>query len=318
MENANTGIDLKKARIAFCGKQLVGIWQQKALYLFLLPAIVFTLIFSYRPMYGVIMAFQHYDIVKGLWGSNFIGLDNFKNFFTDSAFYHALRNTVAMSFLNFIFGFPAPIIFAILINELSWTRFKRIVQSITYLPHFISWVVVAGLLYRMLEQDTGIVNILLHNLGFEKIGFFREPKYFWGIYVTSGIWKEVGWGSILYLSAMTAINPELYEAAFADGAGRFRRIWHITLPGIAPTVVMLLILSISGFFSGSFDAIFPLRNPMISETSDVIDVYSYFRGIRMGDYGYATAIGVAQALVAFMLLYLGNKGAKRFTEYSLF
>ncbi|OGO81233.1 MAG: hypothetical protein A2Y21_00935 [Clostridiales bacterium GWC2_40_7] len=296
------------------------LWKQKVLYMFLLPAVAFTLVFNYRPMYGIVMAFQKYDILKGIWGSEFTGLANFKEFLANPDFYNALRNTAALSILNLAIGFSLPIIFAILINEFSWNKYRKIVQSVTYLPHFVSWVIVAGLLYRMLDQDSGIVNIFLQAIGSESIGFFREPKYFWGIFITAGVWKELGWNSILYLSAMTSINPELYEAATTDGAGRLRRIWHITLPGILPTITMLLILTISSFFTsgGAFEPIMALRNPMVAQTSDIIDVYTYFRGIRMGDYGYATAIGLTQAVMSILLLFTANKGMKKFTGYSLF
>jgi putative aldouronate transport system permease protein len=261
-------------------KLFADVCSQRMLYLFLLPAIIFTLVFNYRPIYGVIMAFEKYDIVKGLWGSTFIGLDNFKSFLTDPDFYRALVNTVGLSTLNIIFSFPLPIIFAILLNEFRYTRLKKIVQSITYLPHFLSWVIVAGLLYRLLDQDTGVVNLLIEVFGGEKIGFFREPQYFWGIFTIGSIWKELGWGSILYLSAMTAISQEVYEAATVDGAGRFRRIWHVTLPGIMPTIVLLLILTISSFFSGSgaFEPAYALRNPMVASRSDIIDIFALLIG----------------------------------------
>ncbi len=302
------------------GSLLHRLWKQKILYMFLLPAVAFTLIFNYRPMYGVVMAFQKYDILKGVFGSEFIGSANFREFLSNPDFYNALRNTAALSLLNLAICFPLPIIFAILINEFSWNRYKKIVQSVTYLPHFVSWIIVAGLLYRMLDQDTGIVNVFLQTIGYDTIGFFREPKYFWGIFITSSIWKELGWNSILYLSAMTSINPELYEAAFSDGAGRLRRIWHITLPGILPTISVLLILTVSSFFSsgGAFEPVLALRNPMVAQTSDIIDVYTYFRGIRMGDYGYATAIGLTQAVMSILLLFTANRGMKRLTGYSLF
>lgn len=296
------------------------LWKLKVLYLFIFPAVIFTLVFNYRPIYGVIMAFQQYDILKGIWGSDFIGLSNFKEFLTSPDFYRALTNTVGLSTLNLLIAFPLPIVFAILINEFSYTRYKKIVQSVTYLPHFVSWVIVAGLLYRLLDQDTGVINLMLHALGMEKVGFFREPQYFWSIFISASIWKELGWGSILYLSAMTAINHEVYEAAIVDGAKRFQRIRHITIPGIMPTIVMLLILTISSFFSGSgaFEPAYALRNPMIAERSDIIDVFSYFRGIRNGDYGYATAIGLTQSLLSVTLLFTANKAMKKFTGYSLF
>lgn len=306
--------------------QLAGLWKLKTLYLFLLPAVIFTLVFNYRPIYGVIMAFQDYDIVKGLWGSKFTGLENFRAFLSSPDFYRSLINTMGLSTLNIVIAFPLPIIFAVMLNEFSYLKYKKLVQTITYLPHFISWVIVAGLLYRMLDQDTGVVNTVLETFGISPIAFFREPKYFWGIFTSAGVWKELGWNSILYLSAMTAINLEEYEAALVDGAKRLQRIWYITIPGIMPTIVMLLILTISSFFVGSgslgssgfFEPAYALRNPMVSGSSDIIDIFAYFRGVRNGEYGFATAIGLIQALLSLVLLFGANKMLKKWTGHSLF
>lgn len=296
------------------------VWNQKVLFLFLVPAVVFTLVFHYRPMYGVIMAFQQYNILRGLGGSEFIGIENFASLLVDPHFFRSVRNTVALSSLNLLIVFPIPILFAILLNEYGFRKFNKFVQSVAYLPHFISWVIVAGLLYRLLDEDNGAVNVLLMAAGFEKIAFFREPGLFWGIFTSSNIWKETGWSAILYLSAMAAINPELYEAAIVDGAGRLRRIWHITLPGIMSTVVLLFILTVSNFFNGAgmFEPAYALRNPMLAETSDIIDVYAYFTGVRQGDYGFAAAIGLLQSLTSILILFSVNRGMKRWTGYSLF
>lgn len=320
--DVKSGIEILDLRANTSGirKHLSELWNQKILFLFLLPAVIFTVVFCYRPIYGIIMAFEDYNIIKGLWGSEFTGLANFKDFLTTPDFYRALTNTVGLSTLNLIIAFPLPIIFAVLLNEFNYVRIKRVVQSVTYLPHFISWVIVAGLLYRLLDQDSGAVNIFLEFLGMEKIGFFREPRFFWAIFTSAGVWKELGWNSILYLSAMTAINPEIYEASFVDGAKRFQRIWHITIPGIMPTIVMLLILTISSFFSGAgaFEPAYALRNPMLAERSDIIDVFSYFRGIRNGDYGFAASIGLTQSLMSILLLFTVNKSMKKLSGYSLF
>lgn len=318
MNNPSTLSGVGTIRVPGLGRHFREIWQHKVLYLFIIPAVVVTLVFNYRPMYGVVMAFQKYDIMKGIGGSQFIGLDNFKEFIASPDFYVALRNTIALNLLG-LMTFPLPIVFAILINEFSWMRFKKTVQSITYLPHFISWVIVAGLFYKMLDQDTGIVNLLLQKLGCQSIGFFREPNYFWGILTLTGIWKELGWASILYLSAITAINPEIYEAAIVDGAGRLKRIWYVTLPGIMSTIVILFVLSVSSLLSGgNFEAVMVLRNAMTADTSDIIDVFSYFKGIRMGNYGYATAIGLAQSVLSIIMLFAANKGMKKLTGYSVF
>lgn len=294
-------------------------WRRQLVLLALIvPAIAYTIIFNYKPIYGIIMAFQDFDLLKGISGSDFVGLDNFKAFLEDPDFIIALRNTVAISLLNLLIGFPIPIVFALLLNEFRFRKMKKVVQSITYLPHFISWVIISGLLYRLLDQDSGSVNMILGWFGIESIGFFREPSYFWMIFILSSLWKEMGWNSILYLSAMTSINPELYEAAAVDGAGKFKRAWHVTIPGIMPTIIILFILSVSSLFSSSFDALYPMRNVMIASTSDTIDVFTYFKGIRMGEYGYATAVGLTQSIIGLILLFTVNKTMKKLTGYSLF
>ena len=297
------------------------IWQHKVLYLFLLPSLVFAAIFSYRPMIGIIMAFQDYDILKGLYGSPFVGIKNFTEFLQKPDFYVALKNTLGMNLLGLLIAFPMPIVFSIALSELRCKdSLKKIIQSISFLPRFISWVVVAGLFYKLLERDYGLVNLLLEKIGLEKAAFFGDPKYFWGIYIFGVIWKDLGWNAILYLSAMTSISPELYEAAESDGAGRLRKIWHITLPGIMPTIVTLLILFVSSFFSsaGMMEPILALRNAMIASSSDVIDVYSMTVGIQQGHYAYAAAIGLTQSIISLLLLVGVNKTLKKITGYSLF
>lgn len=294
------------------------LWAQRILFLLLLPAVVQTLLFCYKPMYGVVIAFQNYDILKGIWGSPFIGFGNFQKFLFRSDFMDALRNTVGISTLGLLVGFPLPILFAILVNDFEHRRFGKFVQSVTYLPHFLSWVIVAGLVYRMLDEHTGIVNQMIAACGADRIPFMRDPSKFWGVFTVSGLWKEMGWNSILYLSAMAGISPELYEAAKVDGANRLQCTWHVTLPGIMPTVVIMLIMSLSGFFSTSFDALYPMRNAMVATASDTIDIYSYFRGIQMGEYGYATAIGLFQSVLAIVILFSANKALKKSTGYSIF
>lgn len=307
---------------------LSKIWKQKTLFIFLLPAIVFTLVFNYRPMYGVIMAFQKYDIFKGLSGSEFIGLENFRDFLKEPDFYNALKNTLGINLISLALAFPLPILFAILINEISGDRFKKVAQSITYLPHFISWVVIAGLFYKMLDQDSGIINIIMEKLGMERVGFFRESSYFWGIMIFAVIWKEVGWNSILYLSAIMGIDTQLYEAAEVDGANRFEKIWYITIPSITPTIILLFIMTLGTFVSAgggaggtmapTFEALLAFRNPMVSTSSDVIDVYSYISGIQQGYYSYAAAIGLTQSVASLIIIFGSNKLIKKLSGHSLF
>lgn len=297
------------------------LWQHRLLYLFLLPSLVFVIVFNYRPMIGIIMAFQDYDILKGLYGSPFVGIKNFTEFLQKPDFYVALKNTLGINLLALLIAFPMPIVFSIALSELRCRdSLKKIIQSISFLPRFISWVVVAGLFYKFLERDYGLVNLLLEKIGLGKAAFFGDPKYFWGIYIFGVIWKDLGWNAILYLSAMTSISPELYEAAESDGAGRLKKIWHITLPGIMPTIVTLLILFISNFFNsaGMMEPILSLRNAMVANSSDVIDVYALIVGIQQGHYSYAAAIGVAQSVISLLLLAGVNKMLKKITGYSLF
>ncbi len=321
-DRALTTLGLGDGRLASVPllRTLRRMWSDRSLYLFLLPAAAVTIIFAYMPMYGVLMSFQNYSITKGIWGSDFVGLANFREFLRRPEFYRSVRNTLGLSVLNLTITFPLPIVFAIAISEMGGARFKKVVQSITYLPHFVSWVIVAGLLYRLFSADDGVVNLVLHGLGLTKVPFFRDPRYFWGIFTASCVWKDMGWNAIIFLSAITAINPELFEAALVDGAGRMRRIWSITLPGILPTVTILLIFTISAFFSGSgaFEPVMAMRNAMIADRSDIIDVFSYFKGIRNGEYGFAASIGLTQAAISVFLLLSANAGLKKWWGHSLF
>ncbi|MFC4776121.1 ABC transporter permease [Paenibacillus sp. GCM10023252] len=291
----------------------------KMLYLFLLPAVLVTFIFNYIPLVGVVMAFQDFNIVQGYFGSPFVGLDNFKNFLDNPDFYTALRNTLAMSFLLIIIGFPVPILFAIMINEMKNKAFKRIAQTLTYLPHFLSWVVISGLIYRMLEEYFGAVNLLLNALGLDKIAFLRDPDYFWGILVSGSIWKDMGWNSIIYLAAMAGIDPALYEAATIDGAGRWKKILYITLPGIAPVIGLLLIFNIGTLVGGaSFDAVYNLHNPLVGEKAMTLDYFVYLEGIRQNNPSLASAVGLTFSLVSFGLVLTANLISKKVSGYRAF
>ncbi len=294
----------------------------KSLYLFVLPALITVFLFYYRPMIGIIMAFQDFDIGKGYLGSPYIGLENFKKFLTNPDFYLALKNTLCLSVLSFVFSFPAPIVFALILNELKWARFKKITQTVSYLPHFISWIVAATLIQKLiLDQDMGIVNEIIAAAGGERIGFMREPGWFWPIVVIAGIWKETGWNSIIYLAALSSIELELYEAAKVDGAGRMKRLLYITLPGIAPTVGLLLVLNVGSLISagGNFDAVYNLQNPLVSSTAYILELYAYYEGIAFARFSYATAITLTQALVALFMVLGANWAYKRLNNgYSAF
>ena len=283
-------------------------------YLFLLPAFITVILFNYRPMVGVLMAFQNYTAKGGLFGSEWVGLAQFRSFLSNPEFYRALKNTLLLNFYMIIIGFPLPIIFALMLNEIGGAAFKRITQTITYLPHFISWVIIAGMIYRMLDTDTGSLSALirLFNNG-KNIPLLRDERYFRPMLVTVNIWKELGWNSIIYLAAIAGLDPQLFEAAIVDGAGRLKRLWHITLPGIAPTIFLLLILNIGSLVTGGhFDAVYSMQNPYIIGNASIIEYYVYMQGIFKQQFSYATAVGLSQSLVCLLLVFGSNALSRRF------
>jgi putative aldouronate transport system permease protein len=288
-------------------------------YIFLIPATVITLLFSYRPYIWLTMAFQDFSFKDGLFGSPFVGLQNFKDILDTPDFYRVLRNTIMINVLGLAIGFPVPILFALMINELRNDKFKRVTQTITYLPHFISWVIVAGLVYKILNEDIGIVNVILRAISGKTVAFLKEPKYFWWVFVLVSIWKEMGWNSIIYIAAMSGIDQELYDAATVDGATKLQKVRYITLPGIAPTIALMLILASGRLLSGaSFEAVYPMRNPMINETAETIQIFNYTQGVLYNRYSYAAALDLAQAVVAFLLVCVVNYTIKKLRGYGLF
>lgn len=296
------------------------IFKYRIMYLFLLPAVLSCVIFNYRPMVGVIMAFQEYDMVKGMFHSPFIGLDNFKEFLQNPDFYNALKNSLGQNLLAIAIGFPLPIIMAIMIFTMKDSLFKRVTQTITYLPHFISWVVIAGLVYKLLDVDTGIVNSILKLFGREPVAFMREPSYFWGITISVAVWKELGWNTIIYLAALTGIDREQYEAATVDGASEFQKLTYITLPGLMPMIGLMLIFTMGTLVNGniSFDAIYNMRNPLVARTADTLDYFIYQQGLMYAKYGLSTAIGIALSLVSFFLVIFSNFLSRRTRGYGAF
>ena len=294
----------------------------KNMYLFLLPALLSAIFFSYKPMVGIVMAFQDFDIAKGYMRSPFVGFENFQRFLSNPDFYMALRNTLCLSLLSFVFVFPAPILFALILNEIKWSRFKKVTQTVSYLPHFISWIVAATLIQKLLlDQDMGLVNDIIAAFGGSRIGFMREPMWFWPIVIMGGIWKETGWNSIIYLAALTSIDAELYEAAKVDGAGRFQRLLHVTLPGIAPTIGLLLVLNVGSLINAgaNFDAVYNLQNPLVSSTAYILEMYAYYEGITFARYSYATAITLMQSVVTLLMVLGANKIYKKLNNgYSAF
>lgn len=297
------------------------LWNQRWLVFFTLPGFLFYLIYAYTPMLGIVMAFQEFDPTLGFFRSTFIGFDNFKFVFAMPEFLMALRNSVVISVLKFCIGFPLGIVFALMINEIANMKFKRVTQTITYLPYFISWVTVAGLFYKMLAIDGGLVNELLMKIGFtsEPIMFMGENKFFWPIVILTDQWKNIGFGAIIYLAALAGINPELYEAAVVDGAGRFRRIWHISLPGIRNTIVLLLILSISGLISAGFDQMWTLGNISIRDTSEILDTLVLRMLNTAGLYsgGWIASMGLFTSVIGFLLFFTANKLAAALKQESL-
>lgn len=304
-------------------KKKKGFWttfkEQKVLYGMSLPFIVIVFIFSYLPVWGWLMAFQNYKPGKGIFEQKWVGLDHFVALFSDDKFYLVLRNTLAMSFMGLIVGFTIPILFAVLLNELRGSVFKRTVQTISYLPHFVSWVVVAGIVTKMLSTDGGAVNQLLMWLGFidQPIQFMAQGNLFWYIVTGSDIWKEMGWSAIIYLAAISGIDQEQFEAAKVDGASRIRQIWHITLPSIAPTIAILLIMSIGHLISIGFEKQFLLGNPLVVDYSEVLDLYALNYGLGMGRFSFGTAIGMFNSVVSIILLLLANGVFKKFTKQSI-
>lgn len=291
--------------------------RNKYTYLMAIPVVAFFIVFCYVPMYGIIIAFQNYKPALGVMGSDWVGLKHFKEFFGSYYFWRLLRNTFLINVYDLIFGFPAPIILALLLNEVKNLRFKKIVQTITYMPHFISLVVVASLIIEFCSSRGFIVNIMHTLFGTEKIGLLGKPEYFRTIYVASGIWQSVGFGSILYIAALSNIDPQLYEAATLDGAGRWRKMWHITLPGILPTTIIMLILRIGNMMNVGFEKIILLYNSNTFETADVISSFVYRKGLQEHIYGYSTAIGLFNSVISFALLIAANKISQRLTETSL-
>ncbi|WP_354498739.1 ABC transporter permease [Paenibacillus favisporus] len=282
--------------------------------LMVIPALILIFIFSYIPMYGVLMAFQDYNIFNGFWNSPWVGFKHFSMFFHAPEFWTILRNTIIISLLKFGIGFPAPIILALMLNEVRQMFFKRVVQTISYLPHFLSWVIVAGFAMSILSTDNGSLNILLQKLHLikEPIGFLGRAEYFWGIIVSTSVWKEIGFNSIVYLAAIAGINPSLYEAASIDGAGRVKQVFMITIPSIIPVVVIFMILAIGNLLSAGFEDILLLgANPVLRDVASVIDTYVYRVGITNQRYSYATAVGLFKAVISVGLLTFANYFARR-------
>jgi putative aldouronate transport system permease protein len=303
----------KTSRWESTKKSLRKDWQ---LYTFLILPVLYLIIFQYLPMIGNVIAFRRFVPGGTMFGEQFVGGLYFRMFWNDSGFWRAFWNTLSIGGLTLLFNFPIPIIFALLLNEVRNNKFKRFVQTASYLPHFISMVIVAGMIMEMLASG-GIVNQIRGWFGLDPIIFMQQAEWFRTIYVGSEIWQRTGWGAILYLAALTNIDPNLYEAAAIDGAGRWKQTWHVTLPGIMPTVITLLILNIGNFMNVGFEKVFLLYNPLTYETGDVISTYLYRIGLGSANFSYATAIGLAQAVIGFVLVMGANMLSRKVTDRSL-
>jgi len=284
------------------------------LYVMMLLPLAFFAIFRYIPMVNIVIAFKEYNLFRGVWASPWAGLKWFNQAFHSPAFFKAVRNTIWLNFLDLLVGFPAPIILAILLNELTVNWYKRIVQTLVYLPHFLSWIIISGMAVMLLAPGSGIVNILLSSIKIGPIDFLMDDRLWICTYVGLGVWREMGWGTIIYLAAITGINPEIYEAAEVDGAGRFGKIWHVTLPGLKPTIVVLLIMNLGRILSSEFDRPYTLGNPRVMDVADVISTMVYRVGIRSFQFSYTAAIGLFQSVVCVFFLIAANVMATKFGE----
>ena len=289
----------------------------KEYYLMLIPGILFFLVFCYGPMYGLVIAFQDYYPLKGVTGSKMVGLKHFRALFTDPFLLSVLKNTIVISFYKLLVCFPAPILLCLALNEISNYRFKKIAQSVSYLPHFVSWVVVSGIIIEFLSPSRGPINILLQNLGMEPIFFVAEPKYFRGVLVLSDLWKSVGWGSIVYLAAVTSVDPTLYEAAEMDGAGRIKKIIHVTIPALAPIITVMFIMESGKILNDSFEQVYNFLTPSTYAVGDVISTFVYRMGIQKMQYSFTTAVDLFKNIISFMLVVMTNYIARKTNDYAL-
>lgn len=287
-----------------------------SLYLIVSPVLLYYIIFHYMPIYGAIIAFKDFVPTKGIWGSSWVGFEHFQEFFNSYYFWRILKNTLVISLTSLVFGFPAPIILALLINEVKNRFFSRFIQTVTYMPHFISLVVVCGLIIDF-TRDTGIINTIIAFFGGDIETMLNKSGYFVPIYVSSEIWQEIGWGSIIYLAAMGSIDPQQYEAATIDGAGRWKQTLHVTLPGIAPTIIILLILKVGGILSVGYEKIILLYNPAIYESADVISTYVYRKGLQEFAWSFSSAVGLFNSTINFILLIGANWLSKKINQSGL-
>lgn len=298
----------------FFKKLRLDVLKEWDLYLMLVPGIVFLIIFKYTPMYGIIIAFKDFNIFDGMKASPWVGWDNFERLVSSEEFARVFRNTIIISLYKIIFLFPLPIIIAIMMNELRHMIFKRSIQTIVYLPHFLSWVIVSGLFIDLLSTNGGLVNKLIVALGGKPIAFFMDSSVFRSLLITSAGWKEVGWNMIIYLAAISAIDPQLYEAAKMDGAGRFRQIWHITVPGLVPIISLMFILRLGNILEAGTEQILVMYNAIVYNVADVIGTFVYRIGLGQQDYSFSTAVGLFESVIGFILIISGNYLSRKYLQ----
>lgn len=290
---------------------------QKMLYLILLPFIIWYAVFMFKPMYGMIIAFKDYSLFRGISGSEWVGLKNFKDFLTSPEFYVTLKNTLMLNVYSLLLEFPFAILLALMLNEVKNKYFKTIVQTASFIPYFIAIVVATGITVNILSPSTGVVNVFLEKLGFERVYFLAKPEFFRGIFTGLNMWKTAGFNAVIYLAALTAVDEQLYEAAKIDGANKFQQLRHITIPAIIPTIVVMLVLKVGSMLNVAFETVLLLYQPATYEAADVISTYVYRTGMLMQDFGLATAVGLFNAVVGFILVYSANRWSKKVTQSSL-
>lgn len=292
--------------------------RNRYIYLMILPGFIYFVIFKYIPMFGLVISFQDYMPYKGFLNSDWVGLKHFNRLFMDPEFWNIFKNTIVVFVVNVAFYFPVPIVLALMLNEVSNAFFKRFVQTLVYIPHFLSWVIIVSISFVMFTMDGGIVNEILTYFGFKPVNFLMNSQWFHPMYIFQVIWREAGWGTIIYLAAMAAVDPGLYEAARMDGASRFRQIWHITLPGIRTVIVVMLILKVGSVLDTSFEHIFLLLNSMNKDVAEILDTYVYTAGLKQGQFSFSTAVGLFKSVVSFILVIGSNWVAKRFGEEGVY
>ena len=299
-------------------RRMKRIWSNRYLYLLLAPCVVYFLVFCYAPMGGLVIAFQDFKYSKGILGSPWVGLEQFRYIFGLKDFYRVLGNSITLSVLRLLLCFPVPIALSLMLNEMPFPRYKRVTQTLIYLPYFISWVIIGGIMVTLLSPSWGIVNMVIKSLGGEPVFFLGKAQYFRGIALVTHVWKQAGWDTIIYLAAITAINPDLYEAATIDGASRLKRVWHVTLPGIRSTIVILLLLNVGNIMNNGFEQMRMLQNGSNLQVADVFETYTYRIGLVNGRLSFAAAVGFFNSTVGFVLLVCANFIARLCGEEGIF